>query len=624
MGFEKIGEIKFLGLTASSRHKRSKSFPDKNRAPEDGSDVSPKVSQGMKQGLVHVEPSLKTNKKPSSNSETHDSLKQEILQLEKRLQDQFQVRHVLEKALGYQTSSHDNASDVSMPKPATELIKEIATLELEVAHLEQYLLSLYRKAFDQQVSSVSPSTKDASSKDKRLRTPKDIPRARLFETPPSANAKRREDSAVPLSVQPLEIPLKDAHGLSEEEKLLHSGVHRCHSALSHRSALEVRISPREESLGKAVRACHSQPLSMIEFARKAGTSVVSLAEYLGTTVSDHVPESASRLSEDMIKCMSSIYCKLADPPLANQGLSSPNSSLSSASAFSPQDQSDMWSPGLRNNSSFDVRLDNPFHVEGLKEFSGPYSTMVEVPWIHRDSQKLGDIEPLLQNYRSLICRLEEVDPRKLRHEEKVAFWINIHNALVMHAFLAYGIPQNNVKRVFQLLKAAYNVGGHTISADTIQSTILGCRMSRPGQWLRLLLSPKKKFKTRDERQAYGIKHSEPLLHFALCFGSHSDPAVRIYTPKGLSQELETAKDEYVRATFGVRKDKKILLPKTVESFAKDSGLCAADIIEMVQKCLPDSLRKSLKKCPVGKSSKSIEWIPYNFSFRYLIAKELAK
>ena len=31
------------------------------------------------------------------------------------------------------------------------------------------------------------------------------------------------------------------------------------------------------------------------------------------------------------------------------------------------------------------------------------------------------------------------------------------------------------------MQAAYNVGGHTFSADTIQSSILGCRMSRPGQ-----------------------------------------------------------------------------------------------------------------------------------------------
>lgn len=38
-------------------------------------------------------------------------------------------------------------------------------------------------------------------------------------------------------------------------------------------------------------------------------------------------------------------------------------------------------------------------------------------------------------YRSLICRLEEIDPRKLEHEEKLAFWINIHNALVMHVMI---------------------------------------------------------------------------------------------------------------------------------------------------------------------------------------------
>lgn len=31
------------------------------------------------------------------------------------------------------------------------------------------------------------------------------------------------------------------------------------------------------------------------------------------------------------------------------------------------------------------------------------------------------------------------------------------------------------------MQAAYNIGGHTISVDMIQSSILGCRMPRPGQ-----------------------------------------------------------------------------------------------------------------------------------------------
>lgn len=38
-------------------------------------------------------------------------------------------------------------------------------------------------------------------------------------------------------------------------------------------------------------------------------------------------------------------------------------------------------------------------------------------------------------FRSLICQLEEIDPGKLKHEEKLAFWINIHNALVMHVII---------------------------------------------------------------------------------------------------------------------------------------------------------------------------------------------
>lgn len=45
--------------------------------------------------------------------------------------------------------------------------------------------------------------------------------------------------------------------------------------------------------------------------------------------------------------------------------------------------------------------------------------------------------PLICYFRSLICQLEDVDPGKLKHEEKLAFWINIHNALVMHVIFIF-------------------------------------------------------------------------------------------------------------------------------------------------------------------------------------------
>lgn len=45
----------------------------------------------------------------------------QILQLEKRLQDQVAVRGALEKALGYRPISHDLTNEISMPKVAHSL-----------------------------------------------------------------------------------------------------------------------------------------------------------------------------------------------------------------------------------------------------------------------------------------------------------------------------------------------------------------------------------------------------------------------------------------------------------------------------------------------------------------------
>ena len=140
-------------------------------------------------------------------------------------------------------------------QPATELIKEIAVLELEVVHLEQYLLSLYRKAFDQQVLVQSPSATDA-----RLGSPVTSARGGAQEACRPDITSKRESSAVYYNSQSLANPRKEPNGISEE-KILDSSVHRCHSSLSQRSAFLTRTSPPAESL---IRACHSQPLSMME------------------------------------------------------------------------------------------------------------------------------------------------------------------------------------------------------------------------------------------------------------------------------------------------------------------------------------------------------------------------
>ncbi|XP_010429318.1 PREDICTED: uncharacterized protein LOC104713812 [Camelina sativa] len=663
------------------RHKRSKSctVPEKKKLEDENSiDCSLNASQRLKLDLPRCG---ETKKDLSPDVKFKSSLKQEIQELEKRLQNQFDVRGALEKALGYKTPSRDIKAD-STPKPPTELIKEIAVLELEVSHLEQYLLSLYRKAFDQQTSSVSPPTSKQNSSsspkstlrgkrldfsttpdesrcfsfDNRLKSPhlveKELespnlrcrqeslatqPRCfsfdnrlkepgsagRTFNTrmdsqcfsfdnrvkEPGSAARQfnQENSTIDSRCFSFDNRLKDQCFVEKED--IDSCVRRCQSSLNQRSTYKNRISPPEDS----VFACHSQPLSIHEYIQN-GSNAASLAEHMGTRISDHIFMTPNKLSEEMIKCVSAIYSKLADPPSINHGFSSPSSSPSSTSEFSPQDQYDMWSPSFRKNSSFDDQF----------EFSGPYNSMIEVSQIHRNHRKGRDLDLMNRNFSLLIKQLENVDPRKLTHQEKLAFWINIHNALVMHTFLVNGIPQNNGKRFLLLSKPAYKIGGRMVSIEAIQSYILRIKMPRPGQWLKLLLIPKK-FRTGDEHQEYSLDHSEPLLHFALCSGNHSDPAIRVYTPKGIYQELETSKEEYIRAMFGVKKDQKLVLPKIIESFSKDSGLSQAALMEMIQECLPETMKKTIKKLNSGRSRKSIiEWTPHSFVFRYLIARELVR
>nr|KYP66043.1 hypothetical protein KK1_012323 [Cajanus cajan] len=555
----------------------------KRRVMRDGLENISEASYRPEVELGELKQSIESKKRQYNNMDLQSSLTQEILQLQKRLQQQFVIRRALEKAC-YVPFSQDATIETSIPKAAKELIKEIGILELEVVYLEQYLLSLYRKRFDQQISSLS-------TKERRLELASDTNQG-TSAVPDNDAISDKEISVVHCSnvISPRNsagFQLKECSNQLESETVLDSSIHRCHSAISQRAVCSIEASPGNIETKAVVDSYHSLPLSMLEQAQCAKSSSTSLAEHLGSSYVDNVPETPNWLSEEMIKCISAIYCELAEPPsLGHKRASSPMSFSSSGN-------------------------------------DGPYCSMIRIQQLCTDNQKLKEIEYMLRRFRSLVSRLEDVNPRNMKHEEKLAFWINVHNSLAMHALLVYGISANNVKRMSSVLKAAYNIGGHTISVDLIQNFILGCRLPRPGQWLRLWFPSMAKPKVRDARKGYAIHRPEPLLLFALCSGSHSDPAVRMYTSKRVFEELEYAKEEYIQCTFSINKEQKIVLPKIVDSFAKNSGLGASDMMEMVKPYLPNnSQRKSINDSQSKTSWKSIELTPHNFTFHYLISKEL--
>lgn len=534
-----------------------------------------------------LESCVEVNNRQSLDTEVQKTLKQEILQLQKQLEDQFLERSALEKALTNQPLPHAPMNKNSIPKHAEDLIKEISVLEFEVIYLEKYLLSLYRKRFQGGTSILSEADQSTKfeSVTKKLNFSEFQDRDVLFN-----NEKSKK--------LPQNLVEKQSKELGEFSTLTDSCIHRSHSSLSHRFDRSLETIYHVGFQSEDVNPYHSMPLSMLEHAQGDYRNSNNLGEYLHKNTKDAKSETPNWISEEMIKSISSIYIELVEPSI-----------LSPVSDSSPN----KW------NLEEIIKSSSPSWIEN----SLTNSSVLEVKFIYRDNSRLKHVHQALQHFRSLVSRLEKIDLRRMKHEEKLAFWINVHNALVMHAYLVHGISQNSMRRISFILKAAYNVGGHAISIDMIQNSILGCRLPRPGQWLHSLLFPKTKFKIKDARRAYAIEYPEPRLYFALCCGNHSDPSVRIYSPKSIFQDLEASKEDYMQTNLTLNKQGKIILPKIVDLYAKESSLCPSELSELIEYLLPDSLRKKFQlQSQSGNFLKRINWVQHNFSFRFLLSKEL--
>ncbi|KAJ0725424.1 putative ternary complex factor MIP1, leucine-zipper [Helianthus annuus] len=465
------------------------------------------------------------------------------------------------------TSLSSNTSNCTPnSKSSMELVKEITSLETEILHLERYLLSLYRTAFQPHVHGVQ--TKKSSSEYKIESQLQTVGDQSIFKVNSDAWSSGHHSQ--------LSTPREGFSGLNRQIS----------SSVSNSSSRKER---------KTVRC--------------------SLGDHFGAScANDAILDGPDKLSEDIIRCISLIYCKLGDQNQAQSGpLVSSASSLSSSGTNCTRNLSDTWSPYCNEEPAWDSKHDN------LKEERRPDADIIEVLKINVDDDKFNYASRMLKKYRTLVKKLETVDPGKMKREQKLAFWINIHNALVMHAYLAYG-THNNTKSN-SILKATYNIGGHSVNAYLIQISILGIKSHFRSPWLQSLLSPGRKLKMEPNKHMYAIEYPEPLVHFSLSLGSFSDPAVRVYNAKTIFQDLRLAKEEFIRSTVYVNKETRIYLPKILYFFAKDMAMSMASLLEIVNACLPESQQKLMKTSIKGKPEKCVYWLSQSCIFRYAIHRE---
>uniref|UniRef100_M4CE24 DUF547 domain-containing protein n=1 Tax=Brassica campestris TaxID=3711 RepID=M4CE24_BRACM len=295
----------------------------------------------------------------------------------------------------------------------------------------------------------------------------------------------------------------------------------------------------------------------------------------------------NKLAEDIMKCLNFIYVRLLRTTrvmeLEKSGPVSRSAHFSlSSKSFRVDNTASGLSKSVNLVSYKESRQQDPygiFDVEAsLARDIGPYKNLVIFTSSSMDSKCISSSSSvsLIRKLRVLMNNLETVDLRVLSHQQKLAFWINMFNACIMH---------DREERII--------------------------------------------------RKLYRVETTEPNIIFALSCGTRSSPAVRIYTGDGVATELEKSKMEYLQASVVVTEAKRVILSELLVKHAADFVDARADnscgemgsLVKWVCNQLPTSgsLRKSMVDCLKNQNSKAsssslvVEKIHYDFEFQYLLA-----
>ncbi|KAK7252682.1 hypothetical protein RIF29_36812 [Crotalaria pallida] len=557
-------------------HKRSKSASDRNlkilragvlhnrEKDQDDSLESPLSTRASRRQSPLHDVTCANNSTVSSH---RASLEKDVELLHLRLQQERSMRMLLERAMG-RASSALSPGHRHFSAQTKDLIAEIELLEEEVTSREQHVLAMYRNIFEKCVS-----------------------------RPPS------EQNSVVAS---------PAHTRHESRK--HPSIISSAFCSSKKFPLRALISNNDlrNRIFRSSHASLSSGKGKIYFGKTCPDST-KVHEKFSTmekspvlrTLKDHLYQCPNRLSEEMVKCMATVYCWLRSAASVNgQNDRSPLLSRSSTNAIQPRH-------GVGDDRDRSCK------------------SAVEISWISTHKRHSSHASYAINNYRVLVEQLERVNVSQMECGGQIAFWINVHNALVMHAYLAYGIPQSSLRRLALFHKAAYNVGGHIISANAIEQKIFCFQTPRIGRWLESIMSAALRKKS-DERQLIssklGITDSQPLVCFALCIGAMTDPVLKVYSASNIRDELNAAMREFLQANVAVKKSSKVFLPKLVERFSREASISLDDVLGFVMQSVDKKLRDSIQKCLDRKSNKKpsqiIEWLPYSSKFRYIFSKDL--
>jgi hypothetical protein len=184
---------------------------------------------------------------------------------------------------------------------------------------------------------------------------------------------------------------------------------------------------------------------------------------------------------------------------------------------------------------------------------------------------------IYQNFLKLSSNLKNLDLAVIAgREEKIPFWINLYNVLVIHGVIALGV-RDSVKEVWNFFRRVhYQIGEHFFSPEDIEHGILRANRRPPYSLLR-------RFRAGDPRLNFIVEPLDPRIHFTLVCGSSSCPFIDVYTPENLEEELNIAAAAFLNGG-GVIIDRErhlVSLSRIFKWYGRDFGFSQVERLRFI-------------------------------------------
>ncbi|KAK7385262.1 hypothetical protein VNO78_30976 [Psophocarpus tetragonolobus] len=213
-------------------------------------------------------------------------------------------------------------------------------------------------------------------------------------------------------------------------------------------------------------------------------------------------------------------------------------------------------------------------------------------------------------YLRIVEELQRGEIWNLCREEKLSFFINLYNMMTIHAILVWGHPSGALERRKLFGDFKYVIGGYTYSLSTIQNGILRANQRPPYT----LMKP---FSAKDKQLRVALPFPEPLIHFALVYGTRSGPALRCYSPGDIDNELVNAARDFLRSG-GLQIDftaKVAYASKILKWFSSDFGKNEVEVLKHMSNYL-DPTDSELLLDLLATSELKVIYQPYDWGLNY--------